>query len=155
MTRLLTACEGTGLFLKGEPGEYTIPVLEATDDHSLNMLVGTLEKTTVNSTSSDGLYANYKYTIIDGESTPMFYQFEKGSSLSANKAYLQIPVSWSSNASKSVKIRFDDGETTDIEELEVENGDAKTVYDLQGRIVETPAKGIYIVGGKKVFINKK
>ena len=156
LTRLQTAREGTGLFLKGEPGdEYVVPVLEETGDHSLNMLVGTLKETTVNSISSDGLYANYMYTINEGTSTPMFYQFADDSSLSANKAYLQIPLAWlQATASKSVEIRFDDGETTDIDEVEGENGDAKTVYDLQGRVVENPAKGIYIVNGKKVFINK-
>ena len=152
LTRLQTARECTGLFLKGEPGkEYTVPVLEETGDHSLNMLVGTLKETTVD--SSDGVYANYKYTINEGTSTPMFYQFADGSSLSANKAYLQIPLAWlQTSASKSVEIRFDDGETTDIDEIEGENGDAETVYDLQGRAVENPTKGIYIVDGKKVFI---
>ena len=151
LTRLQTAREGTGLFLKGKPGKYTVPVLEETGDHSLNMLVGTLKETTVD--SSDDLYANYKYTINEGTSTPMFYQFADGSSLSANKAYLQIPLAWlKASASKSVEIRFDDGETTDIDEVEGENGDAETVYDLQGRAVENPTKGIYIVDGKKVFI---
>ena len=151
LTRLQTAREGTGLFLKGKLGKYTVPVLEATGDHSLNMLVGTLKETTVD--SSDGAYANYKYTINEGTSTPMFYQFADGSSLSANKAYLQIPLAWlQASASKSVEIRFDDGETTDIDEIEGENGDAETIYDLQGRAVENPTKGIYIVDGKKVFI---
>ena len=153
LTRLQTAREGTGLFLKGKPGKYTVPVLEETGDHSLNMLVGTLKETTVD--SSDGAYANYKYTINEGTSTPMFYQFADGSSLSANKAYLQIPLAWlKASASKSVEIRFDDGETTDIDEVEGEDADVDIVYDLQGRAVENPTKGIYIVDGKKVFINK-
>ena len=152
LTRLQTAREGTGLFLKGEPGkEYTVPVLEETGDHSLNMLVGTLKETTVD--SSDGVYANYMYTIMEDESTPMFYRLGESIVLPANKAYLQIPLAWlQTSASKSVEIRFDDGETTDIDEIEGENGDAKTVYDLQGRAVENPTKGIYIVDGKKVFI---
>jgi hypothetical protein len=33
------------------------------------------------------------------------------------------------------------------------NSDAE-VYDLQGRQVTNPTKGLYIVNGKKVFINK-
>ena len=33
-----------------------------------------------------------------------------------------------------------------------QNGKVKTVYDLTGRKVDTPTKGIYIVNGKKVFI---
>ena len=33
------------------------------------------------------------------------------------------------------------------------NADA-VVYDLQGRRVVNPTKGLYIVNGKKVFINK-
>ncbi|MBE6284981.1 MAG: hypothetical protein E7093_00845 [Bacteroidales bacterium] len=39
--------------------------------------------------------------------------------------------------------------------VEVENEDAgvtKTVYDLNGRVVENPSNGIYIINGKKVFV---
>ena len=41
---------------------------------------------------------------------------------------------------------------TGITEVRGENGDIKTVYDLQGRKVESPSRGIYIVNGKKVFV---
>ena len=44
---------------------------------------------------------------------------------------------------------------TAIEEVECEgeNGEVETeIYDLTGRKVENPVKGMYIVGGKKVFI---
>ena len=42
---------------------------------------------------------------------------------------------------------------TAIEEIECENGEANgEIYDLTGRKVENPTKGMYIVGGKKVFI---
>jgi hypothetical protein len=33
-----------------------------------------------------------------------------------------------------------------------QNGNVKTIYDLQGRKVENPSKGIYIVNGKKISI---
>lgn len=41
---------------------------------------------------------------------------------------------------------------TGVEEVKGENGKEKTIYDLTGRKVDTPTKGIYIVNGKKVFI---
>lgn len=155
LTRVQTAKEGTGLFIMGEPGEYTVPVIEHSNDYTLNLLVGTLERTTVNATTSDGNYMNFKYTVKSGDNTPMFYQFEDNSTLSAGKAYLQLPaVLFPSTASKSVSVRFDDGKTTDIEELEGDNGTVKTVYDLQGRVVENPTNGIYIIDGKKVVIKK-
>ena len=42
--------------------------------------------------------------------------------------------------------------TTGVEEVKTENGEAKAVYDLQGRKVVNPTSGIYIVNGKKTFI---
>ena len=157
LARVMTAGAGQGVFIKGEPGEYTVPVIDNFDEYTLNMLVGVLEKTTVNSTSSDGVYANYKYTIKSGDTTPMFYQYSDNSSISAGKAYLQIPLAWlPSNASKAIDIRFDEGEFTDIDEiddeLKGENGKVKTIYDLSGRVVENPTNGIYIIDGKKVLI---
>ena len=158
LTRVQTAEAGIGLFLKGEPGEYVVPVIETTDEHSLNMLVGTLEPTIVNST--DGTMSNYKFTVAELDEAPMFYPFEDGTTLSAGKAYLQIPTAWlPSTAQKSLNIRFDEGETTEIDELEEENGKlkgesekVKTIYDLSGRVVENPTSGIYIIDGKKVII---
>ena len=42
---------------------------------------------------------------------------------------------------------------TGIDEAEAENGKVKTgIYDLQGRKVENPTKGIYVVDGKKVLV---
>jgi hypothetical protein len=36
--------------------------------------------------------------------------------------------------------------------VKCEIGEVKTVYDLQGRKVDTPSKSIYIINGKKVII---
>lgn len=33
-----------------------------------------------------------------------------------------------------------------------ENGNVKDIYDLQGRKVETPTKGLYIIDGNKVLV---
>ena len=142
-----------GLFLIAEPGEYTVPVIGESNDYTLNMLVGTLESTAVNGTSDDGNYVNYKYTVKE-DGSPMFYQFEDGSTLGANKAYLQLPASlFPATASKSVNVRFDDGTTTDIEEMGEEG--VLDIYDLSGRKLNgITEKGIYIINGKRVFVDK-
>ena len=41
---------------------------------------------------------------------------------------------------------------TGIDDVKVEDGEVKTVYDLNGCAVENPANGIYIIDGKKVFV---
>ena len=153
LTRVQTVKEGLGLFLIAEPGEYTVPVIGESNDYTLNMLVGTLESTAVNGTSDDGNYINFKYTVKE-DGSPMFYQFEDGSTLGANKAYLQLPASlYPATASKSVNVRFDDGTTTDIEEMGEEG--VLDIYDLGGRKLNgITEKGIYIINGKRVFVDK-
>ena len=148
LTRVMTAKAGMGLFIKGEPGDYVVPTLESTSFNTLNMLVGTLEDIIVNGT--DGLYTNYKYAAPDGE--PLFYQFADGSTQKAGRAYLQIPTSWlTTTTAKSISYRFDDGETTDIENSEITTPNSEFIYDLYGRRVENPVKGgVYIVKGKKI-----
>ena len=41
---------------------------------------------------------------------------------------------------------------TGIEEITEQGANSKGTYDLQGRKVETPTRGIYIINGKKIFI---
>ena len=158
MTRVKKVNAGVGLYLVGEvSATYAVPYIDYSTSYSLNMLVGVLNKTMVNSYSDDGIYANYRYVKKSGDTQFKFYQAGDGNTVSAGKAYLQIPVAWLGGvASETVGIRFDDGEFTDIEEMydEVEGADGKVevVYDLQGRVVENPTNGIYIINGKKVLI---
>ena len=118
LLRVMTTQPSTGIFVKGEPGTYEVPVIETSLDNTLNLLVPTLTETTVNSVSGDGLYANYKYTVPEGEAEPLFHRFTNGSTLSAGKAYLQIPVAWiPQGETRSIGLRFDEG-TTGIEPSE-------------------------------------
>ena len=66
-----------------------------------------------------------------------------------NKAYMVLPKQ--QNNASSYSFRFP-GETTGVEEVKGENGKVEGVYDLQGRKVENPSKGIYIVNGKKFLV---
>lgn len=151
LARVSATLGGTGIFIKGAPGKYTIPVIEECSDHTLNLLVGTLENTTVNSTAAE--YSNFKFTITDDDDTPKFYPFEDGTEFSAGKAYLQIPTAWViGKEQRSVNIRFDEGETTGIVNARGEDEDISTSFDLQGRKVDNPTNGLYIVNGKKFLV---
>ena len=92
------------------------------------------------------------YVLNNGSQGVGFYKVgTAGASLEAGRAYLQIPAETATSRS-ALKLRFDDEEeTTAISD--VEHQDARTaIYDLQGRRVEQPQRGIYIRGGKKVIV---
>ena len=57
--------------------------------------------------------------------------------------------------SKTIKIKFDDGYTTGLEDILediLEDSESTSIYDLNGRKVMNPTRGLYIVNGKKVII---
>ena len=75
-----------------------------------------------------------------------------GTTLAGFKAYL--PAAKVSDA-RELRIVFADSETTGIESLTPtlsEGEGAQTIYDLQGRKVANPSRGMYIVNGKKGVI---
>ena len=53
---------------------------------------------------------------------------------------------------KDVNIYAKSRVATGIEEVKTENGKVEAIYDLQGRRIDSPSKGIYIIGGRKVII---
>lgn len=57
-------------------------------------------------------------------------------------------ASWTS----AMKIEEWTPESTAIEEVVTESADNDAIYDLMGRRVENPVKGVYIIGGKKVLV---
>ncbi len=67
----------------------------------------------------------------------------------ANKAYMELA---SQAGSSYYRFELEDGSTTGIEDLNGETAKPSTVYDLQGRKVEKPGKGLYIIDGKKQFV---
>ena len=81
-----------------------------------------------------------------------------GTALNPFRFYLDVtqlagsPVKVSSQALQTIRIRLNgQGDTTDIQELPTVTTDT-TVYDLSGRRIVNPGKGVYIVNGKKVMM---
>ena len=84
-----------------------------------------------------------------------FSTLDGGAYLTLNSEYKVVCASELIDNSMWTVIRLE-ANNTDIEEIfdEVkgENGKVKTIYDLQGRKVDTPSTGIYIINGKKVLV---
>ena len=151
LVRIKEAKAGTGLYVSGNAGTYTIPTISSTAYNSLNMFVGVNEETTISTT--DGSYTNYIYTKPSGKEAG-FYKVTTDRAIPAGKAYLQIPTAWlneeTTSEAKAVKLVFDDGESTGIDEVNRVESKEDVIYDLQGRRVKNPSKGIYIINGRKV-----
>ena len=131
---------GQGVVLKSTAASITMtPNASASaDDYSGNSLVGTM----TNITNPGNAYVlNYKAATGAG-----FYKLSSGGNIGANKAYLV------SGAGAPEFFGFD-GNTTSINEVRGKMEDVSgEYYDLQGRRVSQPTKGLYIVNGKKVVI---
>ena len=106
-------------------------------------LVGTFTNTTA--PTGDNIY------VLSGN---MLYTVNSEVAVGANKAYInlnQVPVS--SPAPGMTFISFADMQTTGVNDVRSKISDVSNVYyDLQGRKVANPTKGLYIVNGKKVVI---
>ena len=133
--------KGQGVVLKKTAsGSITMTPTSSnsSDDYSGNSLVGTM----TNITNPGNAYVlNYKAATGAG-----FYKLKATGTIGANKAYLV------SGAGAPEFFGFD-GNTTGIDATLVNSEKVNSVvYDLQGRRVAQPTKGLYIVNGKKVVI---
>lgn len=77
--------------------------------------------------------------------------------LGAFRAYFDFSANGGAPAINRFELNFDDGSenTTGIIEMEdvrSQKADVNAVFDLQGRRVAQPTKGLYIVNGKKIVI---
>ena len=79
---------------------------------------------------------------------------ENGKALGACRAYFEIPANGGIQAARQFTLNFgDDEDITGIIEVNTNlTNKTSDAFDLQGRKVENPKKGLYIVNGKKVVI---
>ena len=132
---------GAGVLLKGEAGAK-VSIVETSGAAELagNSLHGT--------TKADGTTAtkgSNDYYVLSGDTFKKF----TGDTFTANKAYFE--VAGTTVQGRVFSMIFDDGTTTGITSTAMQPS-TEQYYDLQGRRVAQPTKGLYIVNGKKVVI---
>ena len=145
MVPVTTVPAGTPLVLKkGSADSYDVPVLDsAPAAPAINLLKVS------NGAGAIGGDGVYDYILSDG----LFYHASAGV-LPAGKAYLHLDSAPAAGA-RELSMSFED-EATGISEATLLNDNGKMIndncFDLQGRKVANPTKGLYIVNGKKVII---
>ena len=130
---------GYGYILEGTAGAtYNIPVVDNAPGFETNLLTGTEDNTL-------SVEANTKYVLYNGK----FCLFT-GTEIPAHKAYLDASEVPDASANE-LTLNFGDDDATAIKNIKVGTED-NVYYDLQGRRVLYPTKGLYIVNGKKVIV---
>ena len=144
---IVPANTGVVLFSETAQSNVAIPVTtaDATADFSDNELIGINAKTKVAAAGAGGK-TNY---ILSNETAGVgFYKASAtGANLGAHKAYLST-----ANVSAARDFLGFDEDVTGINEMKAQKETVEGIFDLQGRKVAQPTKGLYIVNGKKVVI---
>ncbi len=144
--------QGTALLLQGTAGHSYAPatVLSAKSVNFTNWLYG--QRTAVGMTSVDGDNYYYKLSVDNTMNNPGFYWGAEGGAAfvmkNSNTAYLAVPKSYSPSA-----VMLFDLTTSIRDAIEAAGAAGQPVYDLSGRRVAKPAKGIYIQNGRKVIFD--
>ena len=135
----------TAVVIAADADDYTFSVAASGTAPSDNNLMGTVTEETI---AAD--WTNYKYYKLANDATDGigFYLFNDTNddfTNGAGKAYLRTSASATVRGFSFADI------VSAIERTKAESQHSGAIYDLQGRRVEKPGKGLYIVGGKKVL----
>ena len=152
LLRVYDVPAGTGLLLKGTPGDtYKIPYASSSS-YYVNMLKANLTAGPLPKTEGD----MSNFVLAKEGDDFMFKVLSEGSTLAAKRAYLQVPTDMLSFGARQLGIAFADDPTTNINEYEIFTNvkDSGLIYNLQGQRVSQPSRGIVIKNGKKVLITK-
>ena len=132
----------------GEAGNYKMTLIdEVVPDYSDDNLLQVSDRKTTGSKGNSTIYVLANKTKGVG-----FYRWT-GDELGAGRVYLNVIGQGGSNAHEFVGFpEEDENGTTAIQDIESTESITGPFYDLQGRRVDNPTKGIYIVNGKKIII---
>ncbi|MDY6114367.1 MAG: hypothetical protein SPI56_07395, partial [Alloprevotella sp.] len=139
-TGTIPANEGVFLLAATATPGYFVPATTTTTLATDNKLL--------NSAGTPYTIVANDYVLANANNVTAIYNATIGTTLAMNKAYLNLSPAEAARFSLSF-----DGTTTAIEAIDAErNNENVDIYDLSGRRVRQAAKGIYVIGNKKVIV---
>ena len=140
-TQVNKVAAGTPVLLNAAKGSYIIPASFTGD---ADATTGNLLKAGAAISAETG---KTKYVLANNSGTATFMKVVSDVTVPASKAYLEFNEEISAPA---LSLSF--GDVTGINEVQGAALKVNGYYDLLGRKVANPTKGLYIVNGKKVVI---
>lgn len=143
---------GNAAFVAGTPGASI--TLEILLDEPEAIEGGTGVNGTYLATTFDATSAANIYGIANVDGVVAFYKMRGGTTIKQNKGYIESAT----NNAPRMELTFGEGETTGIESVLEDNSrresiDTSVLYDLNGRRVLYPSRGIYVTaGGQRIFL---
>lgn len=140
LTKVDQVKKGEGVILKrvGENASATVNVIADAAELEGNQLVGATSAVSAQTLVAANAYilAGQKFCKVANDAT---------GELAKGKAYLVGPADV-----KATMLSFSIGELTGVESIEAQSkADSTEIYNIQGIRVKQPAKGLYIINGKK------
>lgn len=154
-----------GYILQGAEGTYDVPVTASATYPAATYLKGQASEGVVyqsvyseysGDATGDALTnikTKYRYILAKHNSEIGFYKLTSDHTLGAHKAYLETDTDIApTGANARALIIFDDGQITSINSVQERKVESGIYYNLKGQRIQNPAKGLYIVNGKKVVV---
>ena len=145
---------GVGVVLNAQQGVYQFEIIEKASIEISSLFKGSVAAEYVteeafvlytNDGKAELCRAEMNQTVGEGK------EQQKAFLNNGHKAYLPAgSLKQGAAYSKSLGMYFPG--STGIDEVKGEKEEVKTIYDLQGRKVDTPSNGLYIINGKKVIL---
>ena len=143
LTKVDNVPANTGVVLEGTAGTYSIPAI-ATSSTAKGELTGNATEATAWDAESGITY--YVLASASKGSGVEFRPVETGE-IAAGKAFLKVA---GGKLVHAFNVVF--GDETGISEVVRDGEKESAIFDLSGRRVAKPAKGLYIVNGKKILV---
>lgn len=141
---------GVGVVLIGDAEGATTAALSIANSEG-TLVKGSIGGTTINEEIPTGYRNTYLVLGVSNDAPHSVGFFRPADEITEIPAYRAYIRQLASSPVRGLNFNFD-GTTTAIDNATLSTEKAQGIYDLSGRRVSKAGKGIYIMGGKKIYV---